>query len=242
LLGISYRECDFFLHPLKNLRFLSGLPLPFAAKSELRSMNFTKLRNHDLEEWRLLQPRVYGIVFAVAKKTWGDLTDNDLNDIAAETYELALKRIADIEEENFLAWLSNTARNKARTRGKKRSAIKSVEGKSDSIETLQEQGGVAADQVVEETPLTAMDAAERLLLFDELFSLVSEEDRNLLYDQIENGMTGRELAEKYGWGEKGEKSASSRRTKAINRMRKVFASDPRAVKLLSALDIELPTP
>ncbi len=205
-------------------------------------MDFTKLQNFDRKEWRLLQRHLYAIVFSAGRRTWGALTDEDLGDIAAEVYELAFERIADIEEDKFIAWITASARNMAWTRGKKKSALKSVEGKSDSIDELAEGGSPAMKPATKENPMSDLDAAERVRLFDELFSLLDPLDRELLWDRVVECMTGRELAEKYGWGEKGEKSASARIEQARKRAEKVFASHQKVAKLFAALQFEPPLP
>jgi DNA-directed RNA polymerase specialized sigma24 family protein len=202
-------------------------------------MNFSKLQKQDFEEWKKLQRLFYGSVFEVASKTWPSLTQTDKEDIAAKTYEVAFCKIMDTNEKKFWSWVTGITTKKTLERGRQKAGPRSVEGQSDSIETSQDLQGDKNEPKADGTPVTTIEADEDATLFDELFSKLDPNDREVLYDQIVNEMTGRELAEKYGWGEKGEKSASARCTQALNRVKKALESDPRAAKLLAELDIEI---
>ena len=196
-------------------------------------MDFTKLLKHDAEEWRKIQPRVYGIAHAVGSNTCKLLTDTDLIEIAEETYILAMQKIENIESDKFWGWISGTAYKKALTRRKSKMGVQSVDGISDSLEKRLERVGGASDPALSFTQTTVTEIEERRLLFNELFSLVASADRDLVSDYWVLNLKGWELAQKYGWGEQGEKSATNRCKQARDRILKTFASDPRAAKLIS---------
>jgi DNA-directed RNA polymerase specialized sigma24 family protein len=198
-------------------------------------MDFAKLANHDPTEWRQIYPRVYGIAHSVGLKTCSLLTGGDLIDIAEETYILAMQQVGEIDSDKFWGWISGAAYNKAMARMRSKGGVRSVEGQSDSLDERLERVGGEADPALAVMPVTTMEQEERRLLFRELFSLVDVEDQQLIHDYWVLNLKGRELAQKYGWGENGEKSASARCEQARRRALKIFASDPRAAKLVSDL-------
>jgi RNA polymerase sigma factor (sigma-70 family) len=157
------------------------------------------LQRGDAAAWDMAFPWLWPAAFGAAQVTLQPYLSAEVEDVAIESLEALVEKVRELKSvEELKPLVASIAHHRAVSRLREWFAKKRGEGRTGSLDAVQEGAGVDCPDPMADSPLAALEQKELAERLSQTLSELKPPQGVILTDFILNGLSYEEIAQKHG--------------------------------------------